>query len=319
MTRKGSTEFRSAGVRSHTAVSQSCFRPSLSSFPGHSCSPPRVAEYFPTHFASVPRVLIPLHSSIALSSSAMSGALDVVPWRRRLPSLFLAAAVAIAAAVAVPPPSVAAIQFDVFYEGQRCITEELTPYSTVNGLVHVADGPTAMSVDVFVSDSRGQVHFHKAGAVHEAFSFKTGPPPPSPYGGHEDPHAPTPFRICAHHAPRPDDPARGYRRGSSGTPPSRRVTVSLTQGLSPVAREGLAKRGHVDTHVERVRELEYQLQAVIGGIDDMKAVEADVLRKNDDTNLRVLWYSVAACGVMIGAGAYQVFYMKTFFKRAKLI
>ncbi|GAB0497867.1 hypothetical protein MMPV_009204 [Pyropia vietnamensis] len=249
----------------------------------------------------------------------MSGTLDPVPWRRRLPSLCLAAAVAVAATAAVAPPSVAAIQFDVFLEGQRCITEELTPYSTVNGLVHVADGPTAMSVDVFVSDSRGKVYFHKAGAVHEAFSFKTGPPPRSPYGGHDDPHALTPYRICAQHAPRPDDPSSGYRRGTSGTPPSRRVTVSLTQGLSPVAREGLAKRSHVDSHVDRVRELEYQLQTVIGGIDDMKAVEADVLRKNDDTNLRVLWYSVAACGVMIGAGVYQVFYMKTFFKRAKLI
>jgi len=28
---------------------------------------------------------------------------------------------------------------------------------------------------------------------------------------------------------------------------------------------------------------------------------------------------VAACAVMIGAGTYQVFYMKAFFKRAKLI
>lgn len=249
----------------------------------------------------------------------MSATSGPVPWRWRLPSLFLAAAAAAAAAVAVAPPSVAAIQFDVFFEGQRCITEELAPYSTVNGLVHVADGPSAMKVDVFVSDARGKVHYHKAGAVHEAFSFKTGPPPASPYGGHEDPHAPTPYRVCAHHAPGPGDLASGYRRGGSGPSPSRRVTVSLTQGLAPVAREGLAKRGHVDTHVERVRELEYQLQAVIGGIDDMKAVEADVLRKNDDTNLRVLWYSVAACGVMIGAGAYQVLYMKTFFKRAKLI
>lgn len=263
--------------------------------------------------------LITLRSSIALSFSAMSGTLAPVPRRWRLPSLLLAAAAVTAAAVAVAPPAVAAIQFDVFFEGQRCITEELAPYSTVNGLVHVADGPTPMKVDVFVTDSRGKVQYHKAAAVHEAFSFKTGPPPASPYGGHDDAHAPSPYRVCAHHAPGPNDPDSAYRRGSGGPPPSRRVTVSMTQGLAPVAREGLAKRSHVDSHVERVRDLEYQLQAVIGGIDDMKAVEADVLHKNDDTNMRVLWYSVAACGVMIGAGAYQVFYMKTFFKRAKLI
>lgn len=249
----------------------------------------------------------------------MPGTVDPVPWRWRLPSLLLAAAAATTAAVTVAPPAVAAIQFDVFFEDQRCITEELAPYSTVNGLVHVADGPTPMKVDVLVTDAHGKVQYHKAGAVHEAFSFKTGPPPASPYGGHDDPHAPSPYRVCAHHAPGPNDPASAYRRGSGGPLPSRRVTVSLTQGLAPVAREGLAKRSHVDNHVERVRELEYQLQAVIGGIDDMKAVEADVLHKNDDTNMRVLWYSVAACGVMIGAGAYQVFYMKTFFTRAKLI
>lgn len=271
------------------------------------------------HQASLSPTPITLCSSVALSFSAMSATPGPVPWRWRLPSLFLAATAAVAAAVAVDPPAVAAIQFDVSFEGQRCITEELAPYATVSGLVHVADGPSVMKVDVFVTDVRGKVHYHKAGAVHEAFSFKTGPPPPSPYGGHEDPHSPTPYRVCVHHAPGPHDLASGYRRGASGTPPSRRVTVSLTQGLAPVAREGLAKRSHVDTHVERVRELEYQLQEVIGGIDDMKAVEADVLRKNDDTNMRVLWYSVAACGVMIGAGAYQVFYMKTFFKRAKLI
>eukprot|EP00168_Porphyra_purpurea_P016101 TRINITY_DN5122_c0_g1_i4.p3 TRINITY_DN5122_c0_g1~~TRINITY_DN5122_c0_g1_i4.p3 ORF type:complete len:165 (-),score=50.81 TRINITY_DN5122_c0_g1_i4:315-809(-) len=138
-------------------------------------------------------------------------------------------------------------------------------------------------------------------------------------GSHEDPRATAPYRVCVHHAPGPEDLASGYRRGSGGTAPARRVTLTLAQGLTPAAREGLATRQQVDTHVERVRELEFQLQSVIGGIDDMKAVEADVLRKNDDTNLRVLWYSVAACAVMVGAGAYQVFYMKAFFKRAKLI
>lgn len=240
--------------------------------------------------------------------------------RRRLPSLLLAAATAAAAAAVAAPPPVAAIQFDVSSGGQRCITEDLAPFTTVNGRVHVADGPSVMKVDVFVTDAHGKVHFHQAGAVNEAFSFKTGPPPPSGYGGHEDPHALAPYRVCVLHAPGPDDLASGYHPGGGGPPPPvRRVTLSLSQGLTPAAREGLAKRTEVDGHAERVRELEYQLQAVIGGIDDMKAVEENVLRKNDDTNLRVLWYSVAACGVMIGAGVYQVFYMKTFFKRAKLI
>ena len=240
------------------------------------------------------------------------------PWRRRLPPLLVALAVTAAAALASPAPT-AAIQFDVAVSGQRCFTEELTFDTTVNGLVHVADGPSAMKVDVFVSDAMGNVHYHKAGAVHEAFSFNTGPPPPSRYGGHQVPRADTTYRVCVQHAPGPEDDASGYRWGSSGTMPTRRVTLTLTQGLTPSAREGLATRKNVDMHVERVRELEFQLQAVIAGIDDMKAVEADVLRKNDDTNLRVLWYSVAACAVMIGAGTYQVFYMKAFFKRAKLI
>lgn len=281
------------------------------------CPPLTTWHYIlPPHlFVNVP--LVPASWVMFCTNPLRTGG-SSSPWRRRLPPLLVALIVAAAATLISPAPT-AAIQFDVAFGGQRCITEELTSDTTVNGLVHVADGPSAMKVDVFVSDAQGNVHYHKAGAVHEAFSFKTSPAPPSRYGGHEDPRAATPYRVCVHHASGPEDLASGYRRGSSGTVPTRRVTLTLTQGLTPSAREGLATRQNVDMHVERVRELEFQLQAVVAGIDDMKAVEADVLRKNDDTNLRVLWYSVAACAVMIGAGAYQVFYMKAFFKRAKLI
>jgi hypothetical protein len=216
----------------------------------------------------------------------------------RCPARALLAVALLAAAAAA-----AALTFDLPYGARKCVSEDVTPLAGVRGELHVSGGTGDMSLDLFVSDPRGVVYFHRAGANSVKYSFKAGA---------FDARVTQSYRFCIVHQVHPNAAAR--------TDVSRRVSLSVAVEAKGVREdlEGLAKKGDVGKVQERFQEVYREVDTLIGRMDELRDKEAALSAVNDDTSRIVLRVTVLAAVFTVGTGVLNFLNLKTFFKSKKL-
>lgn len=196
-----------------------------------------------------------------------------------------------------------AITFDLQYGSRKCVSEDIPPLSDVRGVIHVSGGGGDMALDLFVSDPRGVVYFHKADANSIKYSFKSGA---------FDSRATQAYRFCVVHQVHPNAATRSDL--------SRRVSldVKVESEQSRVEVEALAKRGHLSKVQESFQEVYHEVDSLIQKMDELRMKEQTLSDINEDTSRTVLRVTVLAAIFTIGTGVLNFMNLKSFFKQKKL-
>lgn len=217
-------------------------------------------------------------------------------------AMFARAALALAALLAAAACG-AALTFDLTYGSRKCVSEDVTSLANVRGEVHVSGGVGDMSLDLFVSDPRGVVYFHRAGANAVKYSFKAGA---------FDERLTQAYRFCIVHQVHPNAAAR--------TEVTRRVSLSMNVEGKGVQEEvaALAKRGDVVAAQEKFQDVYREVDNIISRMDELRNMEDALTAANESTSKVVMRVTFLAAVFTIGTGVLNFLNLKTFFKSKKL-
>ncbi|XP_022927935.1 transmembrane emp24 domain-containing protein p24delta4-like [Cucurbita moschata] len=213
--------------------------------------------------------------------------------RRRmiLPSLLLI--LSFLAADLVRPTH--AIWFNLPSTGTKCVSEEIH-----NNVVVLADYVVisenythAPTVSVKVTSPYGNNLYHKENQTNGQFAFTT-----AEAGNHL-----ACFWIDGHH-----------ERGGD-------VSLSLEwrTGITAKDWESVARKEKIEGVELELRKLEGVVEAIHENILYLKEREAEMRIVSEKTNGRVAWFSIMSLGVCILASTLQLWYLKRFFQKKKLI
>lgn len=197
------------------------------------------------------------------------------------------------------------LMFELPYGQRKCFTEDLPPDTVTRGTVHVASGQGEMTLDLFVSDMRGVVHFHKSNVDSVKFSFKTG---------HYPMHTREAYRFCI-----VNQVSSNAMHQASGHV-VRRVTLeveTVKEHQDPTTSR-LAKQDQVDKTYSSFLSVQNDVDGLIEKMDELRAKEQQLSEVNESTSTTIFRISLVACGFTILTGVLNFLSLKSFFKRKKL-
>ncbi|KAL1309915.1 hypothetical protein HN51_052650 [Arachis hypogaea] len=99
------------------------------------------------------------------------------------------------------------------------------------------------------------------------------------------------------------------------------VTVSLDwrTGISAKDWETVAKKEKIQGVELELRKLEAAVEAIRENLIYLKNREADMREVSESTNAKVAWFSIMSLGLCIIVAALQLWYLKRYFRKKKLI
>lgn len=198
------------------------------------------------------------------------------------------------------------LTFNLPYGQRKCFTEELPPSANVRGGINVASGKGDMSLDMFVSDSHGTVHFHKSDVNAVKFSFHT------PASNTQGMYAPDDYRFCIVNQVHPQAAA------SPGV--TRRITLEVSYVSDRHAQQvdRLAKEDVAEQVFSRFSSVSSDVDELIEKLDELRAKEQQLTELNENTSSTILTISLIASLFTILTGLLNFLSLKSFFKRKKL-
>nr|GMD51015.1 transmembrane emp24 domain-containing protein p24delta3-like [Ipomoea batatas] len=104
-------------------------------------------------------------------------------------------------------------------------------------------------------------------------------------------------------------------------PGGKGATVGLDWKMGIAAKDwdSVAKKEKIEGLELELRKLEEMVQAIHANLLYLKAREADMREVSEKTNGRVAWFSVFSLGVCIFVSLVQIWHLKRFFHKKKLI
>ncbi|KAL8125157.1 transmembrane emp24 domain-containing protein p24delta5-like [Apium graveolens] len=99
------------------------------------------------------------------------------------------------------------------------------------------------------------------------------------------------------------------------------VTVSLDwrTGIAAKDWESVARKEKIEGVELELRKLEDAVDTIHQNLMYLKTREAEMREVSETTNGRVAWYSIMSIGVCITVSVMQVFHLKRYFRKKKLI
>jgi len=191
-----------------------------------------------------------------------------------------------------------AISFDIVAGETKCLSEELLPEELVQGDWWLSEPPGVPHKGGFsltVKDAEGNPVFSSPSEqMRGTFAFTT-----SKTGGV--------FSFCFALNP------------SEGTYVVKRVGISLKVGVQAKDYTKVALDEHLNKLETFVRKIEDQVSEVFQDIEYLKKREAKMRDTNESTNARVKWLSIFEIGTFIGLSLWQVFYLKNYLHKKKVL
>lgn len=196
----------------------------------------------------------------------------------------------------VPVPVAEAIWLSIPNSGTKCVSEEIQ-----NGVVVLADyyvlneehPEHPVTVTVRVTSPYGNNLHHNENATHGQFAFTTSE------GGN--------YLACF--------TLDGHQGPATG------VTLSLDWKIGIAAKDwdSVAKKEKIEGVELEVRKLKDHAEAIHNNLLYLKQREADMREVSEKTNSRVAWYSIMSLGVCIVVSVLQLWHLKSYFQKKKLI
>ncbi|GAB2235223.1 hypothetical protein Droror1_Dr00027718 [Drosera rotundifolia] len=175
--------------------------------------------------------------------------------------------------------------------GMKCVSEEIQNHVVVLGDYFVIDEPgqSVPSVTAKVTSPYGNIVHNNENATHGQFAFTT-----SEIGS---------YYACFWSA--------------SGTA----ATLNLDWKIGIAAKDwdSVAKKEKIEGVELELRRLESIVQSIKENLEYMRIREAEMREVSEKTNARVAHYSIVSIGICIGVSGFQVWNLKRFFQKKKLI
>lgn len=185
------------------------------------------------------------------------------------------------------------INFHLQPNTQKCLREELNQHTLINGEYTVVDA-IGQSVDYVVTDSKGHIFSQGKDITHGKFSFTT-----DTYETYE---------ICF----------------ISKVPTHQRtvqqeIRLDIKTGVEAKSYDNLAEATKLKPMEIELKRLEELSDAIVQDFVYMKEREEEMRNTNESTNNRVFYLSIFSIIVLIGLAAWQILYLRQYFKSKKLI
>ncbi|KAF2812151.1 uncharacterized protein BDZ99DRAFT_382948 [Mytilinidion resinicola] len=122
-------------------------------------------------------------------------------------------------------------------------------------------------------------------------------------------HADSAFDVCF----------ENIRTSSSCQAPTRHVELDIDIGADAKdwsAIQAGEKLKPVEAELRRMEEL---VQEIVGEMDYLRGREQKLRDTNESTNERVKWFAFGTMGMLVGLGAWQVVYLRAYFRSKHLI
>lgn len=100
---------------------------------------------------------------------------------------------------------------------------------------------------------------------------------------------------------------------------SRHVELDIDIGADAMDWSAIQKAEKLQPMEAELRRIESSLGEVVDKMDYLKVREQRLRDTNESTNERVKGFAVLGMITLIGSGVWQVFYLRRFFQRKKLI
>jgi len=182
--------------------------------------------------------------------------------------------------------------------GERCIRNFVAKdtlvvvTATIDG--HKGDG---MVVNMHIKDALGNEYGHPKDVVGEQRMAFTS-------------HHDSSFDVCF------ENRFSGTRGVSN---PTRHVELDIDIGADAKdwsAVQATEKLKPVETELRRIEEL---VAEIVAEMDYLRSREQKLRDTNESTNTRVKWFAFGTMGMLIALGAWQVFYLRAYFRSKHLI
>ncbi|KAG9289208.1 hypothetical protein G9A89_022517 [Geosiphon pyriformis] len=99
----------------------------------------------------------------------------------------------------------------------------------------------------------------------------------------------------------------------------RTIDLDVDVGAEAIDYNALAKAEKLAPLEAELRKLEQVVQEIVDEMDYLRKREARMRDTNESTNERVKWFSLGTMFVLLSLGGWQIFYLKKFFQRKRLI
>jgi len=180
-----------------------------------------------------------------------------------------------------------ALRFELQPSEEKCFIDEVVKNELIVGDYTVE--PAANDVNTRVFNSLGAVLFEKNNANDGKFAFTTT--------------VQAEYSLCF-----------ANTGGSVKT-----VSFSFKTGVNAKDYTSVAKKDNLKPLEVELRRLEDTTAQIHEEMLAMKERETAMRKTNETTNARVLWYSVFSMVTLLSLVAAQIFYLKSYFKKRKLI
>lgn len=98
-----------------------------------------------------------------------------------------------------------------------------------------------------------------------------------------------------------------------------KLNLDWKTGVAATDWDSIAKKEHLDQLGIEMRKLEGQIREIYAEMLQLQQREQEMRDLNEITNTRVAWYSIVSLAVCVGATVWQLWYLKKFFQRKKLL
>lgn len=100
---------------------------------------------------------------------------------------------------------------------------------------------------------------------------------------------------------------------------STKLKLDWKTGVAATDWDSIAKKEHLDELAVELRKLEGSIREVYNEMLDLQEREQQMRDLSEVTNSRVAWFSIMSLAVCVASAVWQLWYLKKFFMRKKLL
>ncbi|KAL4348055.1 hypothetical protein GQ457_17G001930 [Hibiscus cannabinus] len=192
-------------------------------------------------------------------------------------------------------PAGDAIWLNVPKTGTKCVSEEIQSNVVVlaDYVVVPVDHDHATTISAKVTSPYGNNLHHKENVTHGQFAFTTQE------AGN--------YLACFW--------SDGQYHGSGELS----VNIDWKTGIAAKDWESVARKEKIEGVELELAKLEAAVEAIHNNLIYMKGRESELRTTSETTNARVAWFSIMSLGICIAVSCLQIWYLKRYFQKKKLI
>lgn len=110
-----------------------------------------------------------------------------------------------------------------------------------------------------------------------------------------------------------------YIPASWTTHPSRHIELDIDIGADAKDWSGIQAGEKLKPVETDLRRMEETVQEIVDELEYLKVREQKLRDTNESTNERVKWFAFGTMGMLVGLGAWQIVYLRAYFRSKHLI